>query len=186
MTTELPSSETDSLRLRVEELFRALNAHEVDAVAAMHAPDAVLRHPALPHAVTGRPAIAEGFRGIFRALPDIQFPMDEIRLYVADDHHAAASWRFTGTMTGRIEPPGYAPTGKSCSIEGVCLYEFADDPQAGTMLVARHTVVYDTMELLQDLGIMPRAESSAAKLTAGLQRTSVLVGHALHHQPAHQ
>lgn len=42
------------------------------------------------------------------------------------------------------------------------------------------------MGLLEDLGIMPRTESSAAKLTAGLQRTSVLVSHALHRQPAHQ
>ena len=114
MTTELPSSEKDSLRLRVEELFRAMNAHDVDAVEAMHAPDAILRHPAMPQVATGRSAIAEGFRAIFRAFPDIQFPMDEIRLYVADDRHAAASWHFTGTMTGRIEPPGYAPTGKSC------------------------------------------------------------------------
>ncbi len=186
MTTELPSSEKGSLWLPVEELFRALNAHDVDAIGAMHVPDAVLRHPALPAAVTGRMAIAEGFRAIFRALPDIQFPLDEIRLYVADEHHAAASWRFTGTMTGRIEPPGYAPTGKSCSIEGVCLYEFADDPQTGKTLFARHTVVYDTLGLLQDLGIMPRTESSTAKLTAGLQRTSVRVSHALHRQPAHQ
>ena len=186
MTTELPASEKDSVRLRVEELFRALNAHDVDAVVAMHAPDAVLQHPAIPHAATGRMAIGEGFQAIFRALPDIQFPMDEIRLYLADDHHVAASWRFTGTMTGRIDPPGYAPTGKSCSVEGVCLYEFVDDPQTGKTLLARHTVVYDTLGLLQDLGIMPRPESSATKLTAGLQRTSVLVSQALHRQPAHQ
>lgn len=186
MTTELPSSETDSLRLRIEELFRALNDHDVDAIVALHAPDAVFRDPSKPHAATGRAAIAEEFRAIFRAFPDIHYPTDEIRLYVADDHRAAASWRFTGTMTGRIDPPGYAPTGKSCSVEGVCLYELTDDPQTGTTLLARHTAIYDTMGVLQELGIMPRPESSAAKLTASLQRTSVAVSHALHRQPAHQ
>lgn len=186
MTTALPSSEKDALALRVDDLFGALNAHDVDGIVAMHTPDAVLHHPALPHPATGRTAIAKGFEAIFRAFPDIEFPMDEIRLYVADGHRAAVSWRFTGTMTGRIDPPGYAPTGKSCSVEGVCLYEFADDPGSGTLEFARHTVIYDTLGLLQDLGIMPRTESSAAKLTAGLQRTSVMVSQALHRQPANR
>lgn len=186
MATELPSSEKDSLRLRVEDLFRAMNAHDVDAIAALHAPEAVLTDPTTPQVATGRPAIAERFRTFLAAFPDIHYPLEEVRVYVADDHHAAASWTFTGTMTGRIDPPGYAPTGKSCSVAGVCLYEFVDDRATGTTLLGRHSIVFDTMGMLQDLGVMPRLESSAAKVTAGLQRTSVFVSHALRRQAARQ
>lgn len=185
MNAQVPSSEKDAMRQRVDELFAAMNAHDVDAIVAMHASDAVLRHPALPHPASGRPGIAEGFRAIFRALPDIHFPLDEVRLYVADERRAAVTWRFTGTMTGRIEPPGYAPTGKSCSVEGACVYEFVADPDSGEVLLDRHTIIYDSLGLLQQLGIMPRAESGAAKVTAGLQRTTTLVSHALRRQSVH-
>lgn len=82
----------------------------------------------------------------------------------------AARWHFTGTMTGPIDPPGYAPTGRKVSVSGVCLFEFQDG------LVAHHTIVYDSMGILQQVGIMPAVDSAQAKLIAGLQRGIAFIG----------
>lgn len=164
MMTEVGTSGTTEIRARVEALLRALSEHDVDKIIALHAPDAVLEAPTLTAPVTGRAAIAVEFTAMFRAFPDLHFLMDELEVYVADSGRAAARWHFTGTMTGPIDPPGYAPTGKKASVLGVCLYEFQDG------LLAHHTIVYDNMALLQQIGIMPTADSAPAKLIAGVQR----------------
>lgn len=186
MTVELSPSDVASFRARIEELFRALNAHDVDAVVALHAPDAVLRDPRLPHPVRGRWGIAEELSGIFRAFPDIQWPQEELRVYAADARRAAAQWRLTATMTGRLDPPGLAPTGRSTSIDGVCLYEFENEPASGSMLLNRHVVVYDALGMLQDLGLMPRLDSNTVKVMAGVERAVVQVGTAIHNRTEHR
>jgi steroid delta-isomerase-like uncharacterized protein len=169
MMTEVGTSGTTEIRSRVEALVRALSEHDVDKIIALHTPDAVLEAPALTAPVTGRAAIAVEFTAMFRAFPDLQFLMDELEVYVADSGRVAARWRFIGTMTGPIDPPGYAPTGKKASVPGACLYEFRDG------LIAHHTIIYDSMGLLQQVGIMPAVDSTQARLIAGLQRAVALV-----------
>lgn len=166
MMTEVGTSGTTEVRARVEALLRAVNEHDVDKVIALHTPDAVLESPTLTAPVTGRAAIAVEFTAMFRAFPDLQFLMDELEVYLADSGRVAARWHFTGTMTGPIAPPGYTPTGKKASVFGVCLYEFQDG------LIARHAIIYDSMRLLQQIGVMPTADSTQAKLIAGLQRAA--------------
>ena len=176
MMAEVGTSGTTEIRARVEALSRAINEHDVDKIIALHTPDAVLEDPALTAPVTGRAAIAVEFTAMFRAFPDFQFLMDELEVYVADSGRVAARWHFTGTMTGPIDPPGYAPTGKKASLSGVCLYEYQDG------LIARHTIVYDTMAMLRQVGIMPATDSAQAKLIAGLQRAVAFVAKAVRHR----
>ena len=169
MMTDVGTSGTTEVRARVLALFRALSEHDVDKIIALHTPDAVLDDPSLTAPVTGRAAIAVEFTAMFRAFPDLQFPIDELEVYIADSDRVAARWHFLGTMTGPIDPPGYAPTGKKASVSGICLYEFRDG------LIARHTIVYDSMRMLQQVGIMPATDSAPARLIAGLQRAIALV-----------
>lgn len=167
MMAEVGTSGVTEVRGRVEALFRAFSEHDVDKVIALHTPDALLETPAVTGTVRGRAAIAVEFTSLFRTFPDFQFLMDELEVYVAGSGRVAARWHFTGTMKGPLDPPGYAPTGKKASVTGVCLYEFQDG------LIARHTIVYDTMGMLQQVGIMPAADSAQARLIAGLQRLMV-------------
>lgn len=164
MMTEIGTSATTEMRTRVQALLRAFNEHDVDKIIALHTPGAVLDAPTLAAPVTGRAAIAVEFTSMFRAFPDLQFVLDELDVYVAGSGRVAARWRFTGTLTGSIDPPGYAPTGRKASVPGVCLYEFQDG------LIAHHTIIYDSMQLLRQVGIMPTADSTQAKLVAGVQR----------------
>ncbi|HET9080285.1 MAG TPA: ester cyclase [Trebonia sp.] len=165
MMAEVGTSGTTEVRARVEALLRAFNEHDIDKVIALHTPDAVLEAPAVPGAVTGRAAIAGVFTSMLRMLPDLQFIMDELEVYLSDSGRVAARWHFTGTMTGPLEPPGYAPTGKKASVTGVCLYEFHDG------LIARHAIVYDSLGMLQQVGVMPATDSTQARLLVVLQRT---------------
>lgn len=180
MTTELETPATGAIKARVEKLFEAFNAHDVEKIAAMHTPDAILKDPTTTHVVRGRADIAERFTALFRAFPDLTFPLDEVVVYLSDEHRAAAAWRMVGTMTGRLEPPGFAPTGKAATVEGVCLYKLEERSATHELLLTQHTIILDTLELLSDIGVMPRREGTAAKLTAGLQRTGVRVTHAMH------
>jgi hypothetical protein len=43
---------------------------------------------------------------------------DEPPLLSADGRKAIAPWRMTGTMTGPLVPPGFAPTGQRLTLEG--------------------------------------------------------------------
>jgi steroid delta-isomerase-like uncharacterized protein len=173
--TDVGTSGSTEIRARVETLIRAFNEHDVDKIIALHTPDAVLADPTLTAPVTGRAAIAVEFTKMLRTFPDLQFPLDEVEVYVADSGRVAARWHWTGTMTGPMDPPGFAPTGKKASVSGVCLYEYQDG------LIAHHTIIYDTMGLLQQVGIMPATGSTPLKLTAGLQRAIALVAKRVRH-----
>lgn len=162
--TEVGTPVGAQLRERLEALFRAFNEHDADKIISMHTPDAIWMDPQLTGPVMGRAAIAVRLAMMFRAFPDLQFLLDEMELYQGESGRVAARWHFVATMTGPIDPPGFAPTGKKASVSGVCVYEFKDE------LIARHEIVYDTMGLLSQVGIMPAMSGRQAKLMAGLQR----------------
>lgn len=173
MTTRAGSQEVTDVRERIRDLFKALNDHDVERIVAMHTPGAVWMDPTLGEPVSGRAAIADQAAAIFRSFPDLHFELDETRIYVADPEHAASSWRWVGTMTGPIDPPGFAPTGKRASVEGACVYELDHG------LLSRHTIVFDAMGLLRQIGLLPALDSAPAKVTASLQRAGLRVSHAL-------
>lgn len=157
----------------VTDLFAAFNDHDVERIVGMHTPDAVWEDPSLPAPITGRAAIAEHLRAIHQAFPDLHFDED-LELYTSEGGKAAAQWRFGATMTGPLDPPGYAPTGKRTTVAGVCLYRFEDG------LIARHRQYYDTRGMLEQLGLLPTPESTSARLAIGLQRATARVSKSLH------
>ena len=69
-----------------------------------------------------------------------------------------------GTMTGAIDPPGFAPTGKAMTVDGVDLWTMRDER------IAVYRAFYDLTDLSRQLGILPAPGSRAEKATVGLQR----------------
>jgi steroid delta-isomerase-like uncharacterized protein len=163
VTTDTLLEKKPDIRSQIDALFKALNAHDVDKIVALHASDAVFEDPTLMAPVRGPKQIGEQFRMMFRAFPDIKFTANEV--YLGAPGHAVARWTFVATMTGPMDPPGYAPTGKKATVHGVCVYEMKDG------LLKKHTSVYDLMGMLQQVGLMPAMDSAQVKVTAGLQRT---------------
>jgi hypothetical protein len=69
-----------------------------------------------------------------------------------------------GTMTGPLDPPGFAPTGRSMEVEGVDLWTMRDGR------IARYRAFYDLNDLARQLAIAPPAGSRAERAMVRLQR----------------
>ncbi len=104
---------------------------------------------------------------MFTTLPDYHLPLEEVDVFVSEDgRKAAARWRAVATMTGPMDPPGFAATGKTAYFPGACFYEFRDG------LIGRHTILYDLMGLGERLGLMPGMESMPVKVLARSQHVT--------------
>ena len=156
---------TEAVREQIIALFRAYNEHDVKAFVAHFTDDVEWSEPMLDAPVKGRAAAQKRVLDQFRATPDATMPLDDVEIFVREDGRKAVSvFRFVGTMTGPLDPPGFAPTGRKAEFVGTCVYEFRRG------LISRHTIVYDGLKLAQDLGLLPRNDSIATKALVGTQR----------------
>ncbi len=153
--------------LLIDKLIDAYNRRDVEGVLACCTDDVYWEDPT-SGAIRGKNMIRAALRTVFTAFPDLHFPKEELNYYMSfDGTRGASSWRLTGTMTGPMNPPGYAPTGHPVDIKGACLYEFRDG------LISRHTIVFDMVDLGRQIGAIPAAGSLMDKLSVRLQRMKV-------------
>ena len=82
----------------IERYNDAWNAHDVDAIASMHAPDIVFHNYSANERAEGADAVREHIAQIFRNNPDIQFRGR--RLY-ARDGLVVNEWTATSTRDGK-------------------------------------------------------------------------------------
>jgi len=144
----LTEAEIRSIATRVLE---AWNAHDVEAILEHIHPDIVWANPTLPQPVHGKEAVSKELRNTFTAFPDFHVPSDDFQLYVDTAGQTAAStWTFTGTMTGRLDT-GVPPTGRSVRMRG------ADQARYRDGLISEFTQFFDSYELMEQLGMVPKA-----------------------------
>ena len=101
----------------LRQILDAFNRHDLDAIMAFFADDAVFEGPrgSAPWGTrfTGKAAVREGLAGRFSGIPDVHY---------ADDRHAVcgdrgfSEWLLTGTTT----------TGQRLAVRGCDLWEFRD------------------------------------------------------------
>src|SRR5262249_62126775 len=77
---------------------------------------------------------------------------------------AIAPWRFPGTMTGPLTPPGFAPTGRRVDFHGDDHWDFRGE------LVCRCEAVYDLNGIGVELGAVPAPGSGGGGLPGRLHR----------------
>jgi steroid delta-isomerase-like uncharacterized protein len=126
-----------------EETFRAWNAHDPGAVAAVFADDAEILDVMAGQVARGRAAIRDNAAAILAAFPDFRL---ERRMLLIDGNTNADQWTMSGTHRG--EYLGSAPTGRWVEVRGSTFSEFGDDG-----LVARDTNYIDVPSLLAQLGV---------------------------------
>jgi steroid delta-isomerase-like uncharacterized protein len=146
-------------------LYAAVNAHDAEAVAALCTEDVVWIDPAAPHPLNGREAVARFHRDVmFRALPDVRIERVDGPYLAFDGSGVAVRSRISGTMTGPMEPPGFAPTWGPVAFESAEFWQFENG------LLARQTVVQDMLALARQIGAAPQAGSLAERIGVWLQR----------------
>ena len=143
--------------------LEAWNSRDGDALAQLVSDDVEFTDPAIG-TVRGRPPVAEWVRQCARAFPDYVFEEPEPFYLASDRPKAIVPWRMRGTNTGPIDPPGFAPTGRSIVLEGVDHWWFRDG------LVARYRADYDSTGLMRQLGLVPVPGSRGEKAMVRLQR----------------
>ncbi len=124
----------------------AWNAHDLDAIMAMHAPDMVFENHTAGESASGEEARAH-IDSIFKTWPDIRF--ETRRLYV---RHGVVTqeWTATATHTSTMRRGDLVaePTGKTVTWEGIDVIPFEDG------LVKRKDVYSDSVSILRQVGLI--------------------------------
>jgi steroid delta-isomerase-like uncharacterized protein len=132
----------------VREYFAALARRDVDAIAALWAPDGT-DHIASQVDAIGPNGVRAYFGELFTAFPDFALAVETT---VAQDDKVAVHWTATATMTGPLW--GLEPTGAHVSIEGIDLLHVRDGK------IVRNDAVPDGMSLARQVGLLPPAGSA--------------------------
>jgi len=134
------------LRETIERYNQAWNAHDLDAIMAMHAPDMVFENHTAGESATGEEARAH-IASIFETWPDIEFATR--RLYVRENL-VVQEWTATATHANRMTRGDLAaePTGNTVTWDGLDVIPFEDG------LVKRKDVYSDSVSILRQVGLL--------------------------------
>lgn len=114
-------SDAEALTLQ---LLDAWNARDLSRYVGMMTEDVEWYDPAMPQPpARGRAAVQAFSESVLRAFPDFKYEVLGLLCVSADGTHCAVHWRITATHTVPLTPPGYAPTGRTMSQEGIDLLE---------------------------------------------------------------
>jgi steroid delta-isomerase-like uncharacterized protein len=138
-------SETD-LSEAITRYNTAWNAHDLDAIMDMHAPDMVFENHTAGESASGAEA-REHIGAIFATWPDIGF--ETRRLYVRENL-VVQEWTATATHANRMTRGDLVaePTGNSISWDGLDVIPFEDG------LVKRKDVYSDSVSILRQVGLL--------------------------------
>lgn len=142
----------------------AWNAQDPRQVAALCTADVQWQQSSTPPPPRGYDGAALVIEQLQRACPDYHFEQTEPPYASFDRRKAVVPWRMTGTMTGPLDPPGFAPTGRRIQLDGDDHWEFRGE------LVCHCRVLYDANELAVQLGATPAPGSRGERLGVLLQR----------------
>jgi steroid delta-isomerase-like uncharacterized protein len=142
-------SEKDSAEALEEAIARyndAWNAHDLDAIMAMHAPDMVFENHTAGESAQGA-EVREHIGRIFESWPDIRF---EGRRTYAREGLVVQEWTATATHANTMRRGDLVaePTGETISWKGLDVIPFSDG------LVKRKDVYSDSVSILRQVGLL--------------------------------
>lgn len=135
-----------ALTAAIDRYNAAWNAHDLDAIMAMHAPDMVFDNHTAGESASGEEVRAH-IGSIFATWPDIEFTTR--RLYVREGL-VVQEWTATAThtQTMRRGDLSAAATGKRVEWDGLDVIPFEDG------LVKRKDVYSDSVSILRQVGLL--------------------------------
>ena len=145
-------------------LVVAADGRDTDAMAGLITDDIAWADPALPEPARGVPAVQEFMRASFRAFPDLRFGEPEPPALAVTGDVVLWAWFMEGSHRGPIDPPGFAPTGRTMRVEGVDQWTMRNGR------IARYRAFYDMNDLARQLGISPAPGSRAERGMVAVQR----------------
>jgi predicted ester cyclase len=149
----------------IARLHEAANRHDADLVAQLCTEHIVWTDPAAAQPLRGRAAVRRFHaQMMFRAMPDVSLRIIDGPLVSECGTRLATRVLISGTMTGYLYPPGFAPTNRRIEFETAEFSTIEDG------LLAHHTVIMDMLGLARQIGAVPAAGSVADRAIVQLQR----------------
>ena len=134
----------------VRRFFEAFNAGDLDGVAAVFAPNAVVHNSGAPD-----PLNLEGFRQLaavfLAAFPGGQHSIDDI---IAEGDKVVTRITYRGAHTGDLM--GIPPTGKHVAVSAMTIDQIANGKIVETWRL------FDQMGMMQQIGVIPTPEEATA------------------------
>ncbi len=172
MAPQTPTPSDQLTHERAREIFQRtydlLNEHDLAHVPAIFTEDIVFEDDAAPESIRGHEEMRRFLSSIWTAFPDLRFE----RLhgpYLAQDGGVAAQVRMTGTMKGKLDPPGFLPTGAHLSTEYGGFYELEGDR------IRRARIIINMSDAAVQLGALPAPGSKGEKVAVLAQGVQVRV-----------
>src|SRR4051794_32898610 len=158
------ATDTPTLTAFLERYTAAWNGRDASAMAPLLTDDIVWHDPALPEPARGVAAVQEFMCSGWRTFEDLRFSEPDPPFLLSGGDDVAWSWRMQGTMTGPLDPPGFAPTGKAMDVTGVDLWRMREGR------IAHFQAFYDMNSVALQLGLVPAPGSGAERMAVRLQR----------------
>lgn len=140
----------------------AWNSHDAERLLPLMTEDIAYDDSAWPATMHGHADVREFLRHIWTAFPDMRFELKDGPFLHPTKASATSTWTGWATNTGRIDPPGIAPTGRRVTFEGFDLHEYRDGK------VSRLWICFDMAASARDLGVLPALGSRAERLIVNL------------------
>lgn len=166
MTQQAPQS-PDEVRTFFGDWIDSANAGRWERFARLLHPDVVLDDPMTPDPARGRHEVLLRARAQYEPFPDGRIDMVGAPFVSLDQPELSYRWRFVGTHLGRVDPPGFAPTGEQVVVEGASVLHFRDG------LVDQVRLFFDTTDIARQLLAAPAAGSPIERVMALAQRIRV-------------
>ena len=149
-------------------LLDAWNARDLPRFLDLLTPDVEWYDLSMPDPpARGREAVGAFSEAVLRAFPDFQYTIKPPICVAPDGSRCAVHWRITATHLGYLTPPGFAPTGRRTSIDGVDLLDFRGGQ------VSRVLTLFDPFlgaEQLLGIRMRPRPGSIRLRVLVLVQR----------------
>ena len=126
------------------------NQHRMETIDELTAPDFVSHDPANPE-VRGPEGLKQLVSMYVNAFPDVQFTIEE---QIAEGDKVVTRYTARGTHSGELQ--GIAPTGKMATVTGILINRIAEGK------IAESWVNWDTLGLMQQLGVVPEMARGGA------------------------
>jgi steroid delta-isomerase-like uncharacterized protein len=143
----LSADDAQALEETIGRYNDAWNAHDLDAIIAMHADDMVFENHTAGESAQGPDQVREHISSIFETWPDIRF---EARRLYARDGVVTQEWTASATHTNTMRRGDLIadPTGKRIEWRGIDVIPFEDG------LVKRKDVYSDSVSILRQVGLL--------------------------------
>lgn len=166
--TDQPAEALDhrGARYMLERIFALLNEHDSRHIPAIFAEDIVFVDDAAPETLSGHAEMEEFLASLWRAMPDFRFELADGPYLSEDGRHLAARVHAGGTVTGRFDPPGFAPTGTRITTEYGAFYELDGDR------IKRARIIVNMNEVGVQIGAAPAPGSLGERVAVGIQRVA--------------